>query len=164
MRHLRLHHIVMMIAILLVADLRAQSLIRPVELAQRLSYVSRTGGVDTHAPQGASTGPAYEAQKRTVMPRSFSDSTRKESSIKAYSLSDDNNQLKLWLTLTDEQLVEIAVYNILGKKVKDLDRTTFSEGDMKEAVYTVRDIPNGVYIVAAQGSNFRSAIRIVISR
>ncbi|MFM8472767.1 MAG: hypothetical protein ACKOBV_04475, partial [Candidatus Kapaibacterium sp.] len=67
MRHLRLHHIVMMIAILLlVADLRAQSIIRPVELAQRLSYVSRTGGVDTHAPQGASTGPAYEAQKRTV--------------------------------------------------------------------------------------------------
>jgi len=99
-----------------------------------------------------------------VAPRSFSDSTRKESSIKAYSLSDDNNQLKLWLTLTEEQVVEIAVYNILGKKVKDLDRATFSEGDMKEAVYTIRDIPNGVCIVAAQGSNFRSAIRIVISR
>ncbi len=157
-------HIVLVTVSLLAANVSAQTLIRPVELAQRLSFVARTGGNEFHAVQGTSSGPAYEVQKRTVAPRSFSDSTRKESSIKAYSLSDDNNQLKLWLTLTEEQVVEIAVYNILGKKVKDLDRATFSEGDMKEAVYTIRDIPNGVYIVAAQGSNFRSAIRIVISR
>lgn len=145
-------------------DLRAQMFYRTAEIAQRLSVIARTGTTDNHSYQTTQSGPSYEMQKRTVSPRAFSDSTRKESAIKAYSLSDDNNQLKLWLTLTEEQVVEIAVYNILGKKVKDLDRASFSEGEMKEAVYTIRDIPNGVYIVAAQGSNFRSAIRIVISR
>jgi hypothetical protein len=121
-------------------------------------------GSDNHGSQAAVNGPTYETQRRTASPRALSDTSRKESAIKAFSVSDDYNLLKLWLSLAEEQVVDIAVYNILGKKVKDLDHATFSEGEMKEAVYTIRDIPNGVYIVAAQGSNFRSAIRIVISR
>ena len=136
----------------------SQSIMRPAEFARNVSMVARYGGNEYHIQ-----GPIVES-KKTIVTRSLSDTTRKESSIKAYSLSDDNNQLKLWLTLTEEQVIDISVYNILGKKVKDLDHTSFSEGDMKEVVYNVRDIPNGVYIVAAQGSNFRSAIRIVISR
>jgi hypothetical protein len=141
-----------------------QSFERETEFARRWTYATRVVGTDNHVFQSTFNGPTYETQRRAASPRAFSDTSKKESAIKAFSVSDDYNLLKLWLSLAEEQVVDIAVYNILGKKVKDLDHTTFSEGEMKEAVYTIRDLPNGVYIVAAQGSNFRSAIRIVISR
>lgn len=152
------------LCMLCAADSGAQTFERAAEFARRWTYAARVVGSDNHGSPSTVNGPTYETQRRAASPRALSDTSKKESAIKSFSVSDDYNLLKLWLSLAEEQVVDIAVYNILGKKVKDLDHTTFSEGEMKEAVYTIRDIPNGVYIVAAQGSNFRSAIRIVISR
>ncbi len=103
-----------------------------------------------------------DIQRKNPVTRAFADTVHKESGIKYWY--SDNDRLKIQLSLSDDQSVDIGVFNILGKKIKDLDHKSLSEGDSDIFEYSLSDIPNGVYIVAVQGSNFRSAIRIVISR
>ena len=110
---------------------------------------------------------ATETVKRPSTNKQIADSNRKESKILKWS--NTSEKLNLSLSLVETQTVEINVFNIIGKKVMDLDRRVMDEGD-REYEYELRDkdskidIPNGIYIVTVQGSNFRSSVKIIVSR
>jgi hypothetical protein len=88
---------------------------------------------------------------------------RRESRISKHFNNDDI--LRLWLTVADEQTVDFSMFNLLGKKVKDFGRQSLDTGvDMQLNDFNINDVPNGVYVVVAQGTNFRSAIKITLAR
>lgn len=88
---------------------------------------------------------------------------RRESRITKHFNNDD--VLRLWLSINDEQTIDFSMYNLLGKKVKDFGRQTLDVGsDMQLNDFNISDVPNGIYVVVAQGVNFRSAIKITLSR
>ncbi|MBL7999077.1 MAG: T9SS type A sorting domain-containing protein [Candidatus Kapabacteria bacterium] len=104
-------------------------------------------------------------QTRTATTKATADTSRRESKIVSYTYITNTDALKLWMSLNDDQVVEFALFNILGKKVKDLGVLTMDAGEKVETPqFSVSDIPSGMYIVSAQGSSFRSAMKVVISR
>lgn len=88
---------------------------------------------------------------------------RRESRITKHFNNDDI--LRLWLSINDEQTIDFSMFNLLGKKVKDFGRQTLDVGsDIQLNDFNISDVPNGIYVVVAQGVNFRSAIKITLSR
>ncbi len=76
---------------------------------------------------------------------------------------NNRDKVILTLTLTEDQSVDISLYNILGKKIKEFEHSYMTECNRKELSYSLSDVPMGAYIVAGQGSSFRSALRIIVS-
>ncbi len=101
-------------------------------------------------------------RRNLPLTRSVADTNTKVSQLRY--VYNNRYQLKLTISLTEDQTVDIGLYNILGKRIKDLEHSFMPECEDKELKYSISDVPPGVYIVAAQGSNFRSALRVAISR
>lgn len=64
---------------------------------------------------------------------------------------------------SDEPLVDIAIFNMLGKRVMDVYKGSSSRG-IHEHTQSVSDLPEGVYMCVMQGSNFRKAEKFFFSR
>jgi lipopolysaccharide export LptBFGC system permease protein LptF len=59
--------------------------------------------------------------------------------------------------------IELSVYNLLGKKVKDIHRgAAMPEGTDYE--FNAYNLPNGVYICILNGPNFRDTEKFIVSR
>ncbi|MFP4528841.1 MAG: T9SS type A sorting domain-containing protein [Candidatus Kapaibacterium sp.] len=59
--------------------------------------------------------------------------------------------------------IELSVYNLLGKKVKDIHRgAAMPEG--AEYRFDSYNLPNGVYICILNGPNFRDTEKFIVSR
>lgn len=63
----------------------------------------------------------------------------------------------------DKESVEIAVYNLLAKKVLDIDKHSIHSGK-EEMSFPVVSLPRGMYICVIQGRDFRLAQKFVITR
>lgn len=64
---------------------------------------------------------------------------------------------------SDEPLVDIAIFNMLGKRVMEVYKGSSSRG-VHEHTQSVSDLPEGVYMCVLQGSNFRKAEKFFFSR
>lgn len=64
---------------------------------------------------------------------------------------------------SDEPLVDIAIFNMLGKRVMDVYKGTSTRG-IHEHTQSVSDLPEGVYMCVMQGTNFRKAEKFFFSR
>lgn len=64
---------------------------------------------------------------------------------------------------TDEPLVDIAIFNMLGKRVMEVYKGASARG-IHEHVQSVSDLPEGVYMCVMQGNNFRKAEKFFFSR
>ncbi len=104
-----------------------------------------------------------EGSRRSPGTQTVGDSSKTSELKWLFNERYSRDRLDLQISLAEDQTVDIALYNILGKKVKDLEHSYMTECKNKDLSYSVSDVPVGVYIVAAQGSNFRAAVRIVIS-
>jgi len=65
--------------------------------------------------------------------------------------------------VSDEPLVDIAIFNMLGKRVMDVYRGSSARG-IHEHTQSVSDLPEGVYMCVMQGTNFRKAEKFFFSR
>ncbi|MEY3385448.1 MAG: hypothetical protein RIR53_259 [Bacteroidota bacterium] len=63
----------------------------------------------------------------------------------------------------DESLVDIAIYNMLGKRVMDVFKGASSRG-VHEHTQSISELPEGVYMCVLQGSNFRKAEKFFFNR
>lgn len=63
----------------------------------------------------------------------------------------------------DEQLLDMGIYNMLGKKVMDVYKGYSSRGQ-HDYTQAIADLPEGVYICIMQGSDFRKAEKFYFSR
>lgn len=100
--------------------------------------------------------------KASLGTRNNLDTSKKENRIKFVSVKD-NDEVFMRYSISVAQTVEVSVYNIIGKKVKDVRRMQDDDGDNDISFY-VGDLPNGLYFVNVQGSNFRIAEKFNISR
>lgn len=64
---------------------------------------------------------------------------------------------------SDESLVDIAIFNMLGKRVMEVYKGASSRG-IHEHTQSVSDLPEGVYMCVMQGNNFRKAEKFFFSR
>lgn len=64
---------------------------------------------------------------------------------------------------SDEPLVDIAIFNMLGKRVMEVYKGASSRG-IHEHTQSVSDLPEGVYMCVMQGNNFRKAEKFFFSR
>ncbi|MFM8770849.1 MAG: T9SS type A sorting domain-containing protein [Candidatus Kapaibacterium sp.] len=64
---------------------------------------------------------------------------------------------------SDEPLVDIAIFNMLGKRVMDVYKGSSPRG-IHDHVQSVSDLPEGVYMCVMQGNNFRKAEKFFFSR
>ncbi|MBU3700254.1 MAG: T9SS type A sorting domain-containing protein [Candidatus Kapabacteria bacterium] len=63
----------------------------------------------------------------------------------------------------DESLVDIAIYNMLGKRVMDVFKGASARG-LHEHTQSISELPEGVYMCVMQGSNFRKAEKFFFNR
>lgn len=65
--------------------------------------------------------------------------------------------------MTDEPLIEIGVYNMLGRRVMDIYKGASGRG-MHEFTQSLSELPDGIYICVLQGDNFRKAEKFYFRR
>lgn len=63
----------------------------------------------------------------------------------------------------DEPLIEVGIYNMLGKRVMDVYKGASGRGQ-HEYSQSVSELPDGVYICILQGDNFRKAEKFYFRR
>lgn len=108
---------------------------------------------------------ATYAQLATRSARQLNDTAHRVSRITSVTLAP-NDVLSVVVELADNQSwMEINLFNMLGKKVKEIYRGPMqSEDTPREYTANVSDLPNGLYILVVQGSNVRLADKVLISR
>ncbi|MBU3741461.1 MAG: T9SS type A sorting domain-containing protein [Candidatus Kapabacteria bacterium] len=90
------------------------------------------------------------------------DTSRMTSKFLGVRASGDVVTVRIEL-LRDEPQLEIGLYNMLGKKVQDVQKGATSRG-VHEYTAPVSDLPEGVYICIMQGADFRRAEKFYLSR
>ncbi|NLO18868.1 MAG: hypothetical protein GX121_03155 [Ignavibacteria bacterium] len=90
---------------------------------------------------------------------------KKSNKISAILERRDGEGYYLQLELEDyEQRIQIAAYNLLGKKVLDIySGTPINDPEYRYDIRT-NNLPNGVYICFVFGKNFRLQEKFVVSR
>jgi hypothetical protein len=63
----------------------------------------------------------------------------------------------------EEPLIEIGIYNMLGKRVMDVYKGASGRGQ-QEFTQSLAELPDGVYICILQGDNFRKAEKFYFRR
>lgn len=98
--------------------------------------------------------------------KALNDSSRRISRIVGIQLDPASDELTVRLELSENQSwLEIALFNMLGKRVKDIFRgQTTADIPIRDFSASISDLPNGLYIVSVQGSNVRLADKVFISR
>jgi hypothetical protein len=97
-----------------------------------------------------------QAERRTV-----ADSLPREHRIQG--IREANGEHFLIVELASEQRrLEIAVYNLLGKRVATVYQGKASPG-VHEYPIPSAELPNGVYICVVQGDGFRLAQKFVVA-
>lgn len=96
----------------------------------------------------------------------LNDTLRKVSRIVGIELDASNDVLNIRLELAENQSwIDISLYNMLGKRIKEVYRgPATADSPMRDYSTNVSDLPNGLYIVAIQGSSVRLADKVFISR
>lgn len=64
---------------------------------------------------------------------------------------------------SDEAMVDISIYNMLGKRVMEVFKGASSRG-VHEHTQSISELPEGVYMCVMQGSNFRKAEKFFFNR
>ncbi|MCO6466162.1 MAG: T9SS type A sorting domain-containing protein [Bradyrhizobiaceae bacterium] len=90
------------------------------------------------------------------------DTVRTDSRIVSVHAAADVFTAKIDLA-SEQPQVDLAIYNMLGKKMSEVYRGPASKGE-HEYVSSISDLPEGVYICILQGSNFRRAEKFYLSR
>jgi hypothetical protein len=101
-------------------------------------------------------------QQAPKTPARDTDTSRRENKIIFARATADQFSTKV--ELVDEQaVIDVGIYNMLGKKVIDVYRGGATKGPHDYSV-GVSDLPEGVYICILQGENFRRAEKFYLSR
>ena len=64
---------------------------------------------------------------------------------------------------SDQQRIDIGIYNMLGKRMGDVYAGPATKGDHEYTIST-DDLPEGVYICILQGGDFRRAAKFYLNR
>lgn len=117
-----------------------------------------------HGRANAYLAASYLQTARLARP--LNDTVRKVSRIIGISFDGQSDLLTVRLELVDSQAwMEISLYNMLGKRVKEIYRGPAQADDSyRDFNATLSDLPNGLYIVSVQGSSLRLAEKVFISR
>jgi hypothetical protein len=94
--------------------------------------------------------------------QSGTDTSGRENRIMFSRASSDVFTTRIEL-LTDEPLIEVGIYNMLGKRVMDVYKGASARGQ-HEYSQSVSELPDGVYICILQGDNFRKAEKFYFRR
>ena len=109
---------------------------------------------------------AKEKRVRSQEPRFVvNDTTKKENKIVSLDERFNGDGYLLYLELEDyEHTIQIAAYNLLGKKVLDIyNGNPYKDAKLPYDIPTV-SLPNGVYICFVFGKNFRLQQKFIVSR
>jgi hypothetical protein len=90
------------------------------------------------------------------------DSTGRDNRILFARTSGDVFTSRIELA-TEEPLIEIGIYNMLGKRVMDVYKGASGRGQ-QEFTQSLAELPDGVYICILQGDNFRKAEKFYFRR
>lgn len=117
------------------------------------------------SPKTALATPLLQTAKLPTK-QQLNDTTRRTSRIVGTSLDASSDVLTIRMELAESQSwMEVALFNMLGKRVKDIYRGPAQADDsVRDFSATVSDLPNGLYIVSVQGSTVRLADKVFISR
>jgi hypothetical protein len=101
--------------------------------------------------------------KDTNLVRSEADTTTSKDRIKKLYETSQPDEYRMEVELRDDnQRIEIAAFNMLGKKVK----VFFNDQARKDGEYTLNtsDMPTGMYLCIVQGENVRLREKFIVSR
>jgi hypothetical protein len=110
----------------------------------------------------AVTGRTKALAKVAGKTASGSDSSGRDNRIVFSRTSGDVFTTRIELA-TDEPLIEIGIYNMLGKRVMDVFKGASARGQ-QDFSQSVAELPEGVYICILQGDNFRKAEKFYFRR
>ena len=68
------------------------------------------------------------------------------------------------LTVATSQDVRVALYDALGREVRVLLERTMAAGQQAHLGFTTRDLPAGVYVVRATGSDLSLTQQVTVVR
>ncbi|MEL7363585.1 MAG: T9SS type A sorting domain-containing protein, partial [Bacteroidota bacterium] len=74
-----------------------------------------------------------------------------------------NTEATLTLEVAQAQEVDVAVYNLLGRRVATLANRQLSPGETHTFKLDGRDLPSGLYVVRAQGREFSETVRVTVA-
>jgi len=100
--------------------------------------------------------------KTTGKVNTGNDSTGRDNRILFVRASGDVLTSRIELA-TEEPLIEIGIYNMLGKRVMDVYKGASGRGQ-QEFTQSLAELPDGVYICILQGDNFRKAEKFYFRR
>lgn len=100
--------------------------------------------------------------KTTGKVNAGNDSTGRDNRILFARASGDVFTSRIELA-TEEPLIEIGIYNMLGKRVMDVYKGASGRGQ-QEFTQSLAELPDGVYICILQGDNFRKAEKFYFRR
>ena len=100
--------------------------------------------------------------KNTPKVNAGNDTTGRDNRIVFSRASGDIFTTRIELA-TDEPLIEIGIYNMLGKRVMDVYKGASGRGQ-QDFSQSVAELPDGVYICILQGDNFRKAEKFYFRR
>ncbi len=91
-----------------------------------------------------------------------SDTVRRDSRFIFAMVSSDVFKARVDIG-SDQQNIDIGIYNMLGKRMADVYNGPASRGE-HDYTSAVSDLPEGVYICIMQGGNFRRAEKFYLNR
>lgn len=91
-----------------------------------------------------------------------SDSSKPESKIVFVRFTGDQFSVRVDLA-EDQPMVEIAIFNMLGKRVADVYRGPMRSGESDHVIQT-GNLPEGLYVCVFQSNVFRRAEKFYLSR
>ncbi|MEM6784076.1 MAG: T9SS type A sorting domain-containing protein [Bacteroidota bacterium] len=72
-------------------------------------------------------------------------------------------EAQLTLEVGETQEVDVAVYNLLGRRVATLASRELSAGQVHTFTLDGRALPSGLYVVRAQGNAFSETVRVTVA-
>lgn len=91
-----------------------------------------------------------------------SDTVKRDSRILFALVASDVFKTRIDV-VSDQQQIDIGIYNMLGKRMADVYSGPASKGE-HDYTLPASDLPEGVYICILQGSNFRRAEKFYLNR
>ena len=126
------------------------------------AYVSPINGAVSATIRALNTQRGQTGQRQQAKVNVGADSTRRENRFLFARAAQDVFTARIEL-IEEQSVIDIGIYNMLGKKVMDVYRGYSSRGQ-HDYTQAVPDLPEGVYICIMQGSDFRKAEKFYFSR
>ncbi|MBC8125409.1 MAG: T9SS type A sorting domain-containing protein [Candidatus Kapabacteria bacterium] len=126
------------------------------------AYVSPINGAVSATIRALNIQRGQAGQKQQAKVNVGADTSRRENRFLFARAAQDVFTARIEL-VEEQTVIDIGIYNMLGKKVMDVYKGYSSRGQ-HDYTQPIPDLPEGVYICIMQGSDFRKAEKFYFSR